>query len=97
MQLVQNFRSHPAILRFPNERFYNSTLRPHGNGSIINSYINWSGLPNGKFPLIFHSLAGQDAREANSPSFFNVLEVLQVKRYVEQLRSDRRVRISSYF
>lgn len=46
--------------------------------------------------MIFHAIAGKDDREAHSPSFFNILEVLQVKRYVELLRSDRRIRIGSF-
>lgn len=95
VQLVQNFRSHPAILKFPNERFYDSTLESHGDTNTVNSYIKWPTLPNGRFPMIFHAIAGKDDREAHSPSFFNILEVLQVKRYVELLRSDRRIRISS--
>jgi hypothetical protein len=96
VQLVQNFRSHPSILHFPNEKFYNSSLRPHGNPSVIYSYIGSPILPNLRFPIIFHALTGQDAREASSPSFFNILEAQQVKRYVEQLRFDRRGRIGMF-
>lgn len=94
MQLVQNFRSHPAILHFPNERFYNNTLESHGDASTIDSYLNWPMLPNAQFPMVFHATPGKDDREAQSPSFFNVLEVLQVKRYVELLRTDTNFRIS---
>lgn len=28
-QLVKNYRSHPAILRFPNTMFYKNSLQPH--------------------------------------------------------------------
>lgn len=93
VQLVQNFRSHPAILRFPNERFYNNKLESHGDANTIDSCINWPMLPNARFPMIFHATPGKDDREAQSPSFFNVLEVLQVKRYVELLRTDPVYRI----
>ncbi len=40
-------------------------------------------------------MAGEDAREASSPSFFNVDEVLDVKKTVEELRSDRKLHLSS--
>ncbi|GJE90147.1 DEXXQ/H-box helicase domain-containing protein [Phanerochaete sordida] len=93
VQLTQNFRSHPAILKFPSEQFYENTLQPCGDPAIIDSYVDSPILPNPKFPVIFHALAGEDAREASSPSYFNPLQVLQVKSYVEQLRSDHRFQI----
>lgn len=96
VKLIQNFRSHPAILHFPNNQFYKGELEPHGNSQVINSYIGHSLLVKKTFPIIFHSLSGKDDREASSPSFFNVLEALQVKDYVEKLRMDRSVRISMF-
>lgn len=95
VQLTQNFRSHLRILDFPNGRFYNNSLRPFGDRKVIESYIGHPILPNPKFPIIFHALSGEDAREASSPSFFNPLQVIQVKKYIEQLRADRRVRIGT--
>ncbi|KAF5351162.1 hypothetical protein D9756_008289 [Leucocoprinus leucothites] len=89
VKLVKNFRSHEAILRFPNERFYGNDLQPCGERKVINGYLNSSYLPNKKFPIVFHAVSGKDDREASSPSFFNIDEVLQVKSYVEQLKSDR--------
>lgn len=93
VQLVQNFRSHSGILKFPNEHFYRNSLLVRGNPSITDRYIGSSVLVNPKFPVVCHALPGKDDREASSPSFFNVLEVLEVKRYVQKLRSDRLIRI----
>ena len=90
MKLVKNFRSHKAILQFPNERFYNGDLQPCANPAVINAYLNSSYLPSRKFPIVFHAVSGKDDREASSPSFFNIDEVLQVKDYVQRLRADRR-------
>ncbi|KAH9943568.1 P-loop containing nucleoside triphosphate hydrolase protein [Amylocystis lapponica] len=94
VKLVQNFRSHGSILRFPNERFYKGDLRPHGDPKIIDSFIGSPCLVSGKFPIVFHGISGRDIREASSPSFFNIDEVTQVKEYVRSLRSDRRFRIT---
>ena len=94
VKLLKNFRSHPEILKFPNEHFYQGELRPCGDKQVIDSYIGWPHLPNKRFPVIFHSVSGQDQREASSPSFFNISEVTQVKKYVQLLREDRRFRIS---
>ncbi|KAG6853379.1 hypothetical protein C0991_004840 [Blastosporella zonata] len=90
VKLIKNFRSHGSILKFPNERFYDSELVQSGDNKIINSFLGSSYLPNKDFPIIFHGVCGKDDREASSPSFFNVDEALQVKAYVQILRSDRR-------
>lgn len=50
VNLVKNYRSHPAILMPPSALFYNDTLEPcaRENGDVV-----WSGLPNAKIPLTF--------------------------------------------
>ncbi|KAG6825942.1 hypothetical protein H0H92_001791 [Tricholoma furcatifolium] len=89
VKLIKNFRSHGAILKFPNERFYEGELVQSGDTKAINRFLGSSYLPNKNFPIIFHGIRGKDDREASSPSFFNIDEVLQVQAYVEKLRSDR--------
>ena len=89
-----NFRSHGAILKFPNEQFYRGELQPCGDPKITNAYIGSSHLPSKKFPIIFHAISGEDLREASSPSFFNIDEVTQVKTYIQALRNDRQVRVT---
>lgn len=90
MKLLNNYRSHPAIIRFPNERFYDGELRPRGDPSSIDSCLTLELLVRDKYPVIFCAVEGQDTREASSPSFFNPQEVLQVKTYVQQLLNDAR-------
>ncbi|KAI5888792.1 P-loop containing nucleoside triphosphate hydrolase protein [Schizophyllum commune H4-8] len=89
VKLTKNYRSHAAILRFPNERFYRGELEPCASPKAINSYMGWPELPNKKFPIIFHAISGKDDREASSPSFFNIHEALQVKNYIEKLKQAR--------
>lgn len=96
MKLVKNFRSHEAILRFPNEKFYGNDLEPCADPKTINAYLNSEYLPNKKFPIVFHCVSGKDDREASSPSFFNIDEVTQVKIYVEKLKRDRKFRTSRF-
>ncbi|KAI0075957.1 P-loop containing nucleoside triphosphate hydrolase protein [Panus rudis PR-1116 ss-1] len=95
VKLLKNFRSHPAILQFPNAQFYQGELQSCGDPSVIQSYIGWPRLSKREFPIIFHAVSGKDEREASSPSFFNITEVTQVKKYVEYLREDRRFRITN--
>ncbi|PVF97087.1 P-loop containing nucleoside triphosphate hydrolase protein [Serendipita vermifera] len=94
VKLVKNFRSHPAILRFPNERFYKGELEAHADPSIINSLLRSSCVVAPGFPVVFHAIAGKDMREANSPSFFNVEEASLVKNYVQRLKDDRGLRLT---
>jgi helicase MOV-10 len=94
VKLTKNFRSHNAILKFPNERFYGGELQQCGEASVINAYIGSPLLPKKTFPIVFHAIKGKDDREAASPSFFNIDEVSQVKEYIQSLRADRKFRIS---
>jgi helicase MOV-10 len=90
VKLLNNYRSHPAIIQYPSERFYDSELEACGDPSSINSCLTLEPLVRGKYPIIFCAVEGQDMREASSPSFFNPEEVLQVKAYVQQLLADTR-------
>ncbi|KAG2071488.1 P-loop containing nucleoside triphosphate hydrolase protein [Suillus decipiens] len=96
VKLVKNFRSHPAILKFPNERFYANDLESCGNKNVIRAFEGWNKLPSKKFPIIFQSISGKDDREASSPSFFNIDEVTQVYRYIQLLRDDRQIRVAHH-
>jgi helicase MOV-10 len=94
VKLTKNFRSHSAILKFPNERFYAGDLEQCGKPSVINAYLSSPFLPDPDFPVVFHAVLGKDDREASSPSFFNIDEALQVKSYVRQLKESRKFRTS---
>ncbi|XP_056129615.1 putative helicase mov-10-B.2 [Lampris incognitus] len=84
-KLLRNYRSHPAILKIPNERFYDGELQVCADEIIRNSYCRWEHLPTKDFPVIFHGVVGRDEREANSPSYFNVAEVEVLMDYVKKL------------
>ncbi|KAG7097710.1 hypothetical protein E1B28_005034 [Marasmius oreades] len=94
VKLTKNYRSHNAILKFPNERFYGGDLEPCADPKIANLYTNSTHVVSNGFPIVFYSISGKDDREASSPSFFNIDEVTAVKSIVAKLRSDRRIRIT---
>ncbi|KAL0574390.1 hypothetical protein V5O48_007565 [Marasmius crinis-equi] len=94
VKLVKNFRSHPAILQYPNEQFYRGDLVPCGSPEIINYYIGTKHVVSPKFPIVYHSVAGHDERERSSPSFFNIDEATIVKTVVADLLRDTSKRIS---
>lgn len=83
--LRDNFRSHQALLKFPNQAFYEGQLRVKAAPELTNWAIGWRRLPNYSFPLIFHSVAGEVTREKGSASMANVQEAKRVASYVEDI------------
>ncbi|KAG9024583.1 hypothetical protein FRB95_011337 [Tulasnella sp. JGI-2019a] len=94
VKLIKNWRSHPAILKFPNDEFYKGELEPHASEVITHSCLRWNRLPKDTFPIMFHAIKGKDERQASSPSFFNVDEASTVRTYVRELREDGRLRLT---
>ncbi|KAG8944210.1 hypothetical protein FRC03_002138 [Tulasnella sp. 419] len=94
IKLTDNFRSHPAILKFPNENFYRTELTPCALSTVAESLLRWRGLPRQGFPIVFHAINGKDERQASSASFFNSDEASLVKKYIRDLRSDGRLRLN---
>lgn len=96
VKLLKNWRSHPSILEYPNEAFYQGELEAHADPAVVNSLLRFESLPNKQFPIIFHGIAGKDEREAESPSYFNRDEASLVKKYVTELFDDKRFRLSKF-
>ncbi|OCT91583.1 hypothetical protein XELAEV_18014642mg [Xenopus laevis] len=84
-KLLKNYRSHPSILKIPNELFYDNELQAVADEMITYSYCKWEMLPKKDFPIIFHGVLGADMREENSPSFFNPAEIQEVIFYLQEL------------
>ncbi|KAM7423013.1 hypothetical protein PAMA_010850 [Pampus argenteus] len=59
-KLLRNYRSHPAILKIPNELFYENELQVFADQSEREVYCNWEYLPKKGFPVIFHGTLGKD-------------------------------------
>lgn len=95
IQLTKNWRSHPAILKFPNEEFYDNKLEACADPMVTHSICGkWNRLVRQDFPIIFHGVKGKDQREASSPSFFNIDEATIVKNYVKELLEEKRLQLS---
>ncbi|XP_062999361.1 helicase MOV-10 [Elgaria multicarinata webbii] len=84
-KLLRNYRSHAAILKFPNEKFYDGELQEHADHLITHSFCNWKELVKEGFPIIFHGVCGEDQREEKSPSFFNTAEINVLISYLKKL------------
>lgn len=89
-KLLNNYRSHPAILELPNRLFYDGELNVFADPLMRESFCDWEKLPSKDFPIIFHGIIGRDMREERSPSFFNPEEVSVVHDYVKSLLQKKR-------
>jgi len=88
-KLVDNYRSHPSLLKLPSDLFYDGELIPCANKDLVSQFCDWEYLPAKKFPLIFHGVRGKDERESNSPSWFNAHEVSVVCDYLNKLMKSK--------
>lgn len=79
------YRCHPDILKIPNELFYNGALDAAADHRVTHNLATWPGLPTQHFPMVFHGVEGENMREANSPSWFNIAEIEIVFKYVRDL------------
>ncbi|XP_053381193.1 putative helicase mov-10-B.1 isoform X2 [Mercenaria mercenaria] len=89
-KLIRNYRSHDAIIHVPRELFYDGVLDACGDRMILEAMLGWEHLPNKEFPVIFHSVFGNDEREESSPSFFNRDEISQVEKYLDLLLTEKK-------
>jgi superfamily I DNA and/or RNA helicase len=53
IKLLRNYRSHPEILKVPNELFYRSELQPFADELVSNRYLSWDRLTNDQIPILF--------------------------------------------
>ncbi|EIW74342.1 P-loop containing nucleoside triphosphate hydrolase protein [Coniophora puteana RWD-64-598 SS2] len=83
IMLRENFRSHPAIMHVSNQIFYEGELRPMGNPDI--HMFEDAPFVEGRFPVVFHSVIGEEKRDKGSPSYYNNSEAVIVKRYCQML------------
>ncbi|XP_064632903.1 uncharacterized protein LOC135491148 [Lineus longissimus] len=84
-KLINNYRSHPALMTLPSQLFYHNELQMCADKQMRERLCHIDILPNPGFPLIFHGIRGEDLREGNSPSWFNPVEAVQVMRYLQTL------------
>jgi len=93
-KLIRNYRSHRAIIEYPNEAFYNGELIAAASREETDSLTHLSFLPNkASFPLLFYGVCGKDEREGSSPSWFNSSEISVVMNLLEELDIGEQVSI----
>ncbi|OWF48746.1 RNA helicase Mov10l1-like [Mizuhopecten yessoensis] len=94
-KLVDNYRSHQAILSLSSQLFYNAELREQADRRVTHALCDWHMLTNTGFPVLFHGIRGEDSREGDSPSWFNPAETVLVVRYLQGLMRDEKHQVAA--
>lgn len=85
IQLTKNYRSHWAILKMPNELYYNNSLEYCASPELVNRMIGCDFLRKKTFPVLFDTMKGKSETLPNDTSPFNTLEAVAVVKWVKKL------------
>ena len=96
-KLLDNYRSHDALLRVPSELFYNGSLRCKASSEITSACRNFELLTDGnKFPMMVYDVSeGKERSKLDTPSFFNIEECNAVVKIIKALLASPNVQIHS--
>lgn len=87
--LVQNYRSHPAILAVPSSLFYYDTLEASAAPSQITKLLSWPGWPHrargNVWPILFHDNKSPDEQEVGSLGWYNLAEASLALKYASSI------------
>ena len=78
IQLKETYRAHKHITGAFSSLFYGGGLVASAPPAVANQCLGWSALPNPAVPLWFRHVEGLEAREADSPSWYNQAEMVRV-------------------
>lgn len=86
VNLIRNYRSHPAILAVPSSLFYTNTLIPEATQT--DSLRSWNGWRGRGWPVLFACNSGIDALEdvrSNAGGWYNLSEAEKAIAYAQDI------------
>ncbi|KAF0688066.1 Aste57867_20290 [Aphanomyces stellatus] len=96
-KLVNNYRSHVALISLSSTLFYNRELKACADPRLVDSMCQWEGLRGlDQFPLVFYSIHGvQQQMMDTAQSFYNPLEAIKVADVIEELLASKTANVST--
>lgn len=94
-KLLDNYRSHDALLQVPSELFYGGSLRCKASAKVTSVCKNFELLPDGEnFPMMVYDVKdGTEQSKIDTPSFYNLQECWAIARIIKALLSSNNVTI----
>ena len=93
-KLLDNYRSHSALLQIPSELFYAGSLRCKATSELTSLCKNFELLRDGqKFPLMAYDVNGIERSKIDTPSFFNIEECKAIVKIIKALLASPNVQI----
>jgi helicase MOV-10 len=96
-KLLDNYRSHDALLRVPSELFYRGSLRCKASAKITSTCENFELLRDGQhFPMMVYDVHdGLEKNKIDTPSFYNIRECHTVVKIIRALLASPNVDINT--
>ena len=96
-KLLDNYRSHDALLRVPSELFYTGSLRCKAPAEITSTCQDFEMLHDGcNFPMIAYDVHdGIERNKVDTPSFYNEKECFAVVKLINALLDSPNVHINT--
>ncbi|KAF2099727.1 P-loop containing nucleoside triphosphate hydrolase protein [Rhizodiscina lignyota] len=83
--LIQNYRSHPAILAVPSALFYMDTLVPEADKPKTDGLLKWQGWQGRQWPVLLWPNTGPDEIEHDGGGWYNISEARKACQYALSL------------
>ena len=94
-KLLDNYRSHNALLRVPSDLFYTGSLRCKAPAQRTSVCGNFELLANGNFPMMAYDVYdGKEKNKIDTPSFYNLQECDAVVKIIQALLASPNVQIN---
>ena len=96
-KLLDNYRSHNALLQVPSELFYSGSLRCKASTEVTSSCEKFELLNDGQnFPMMVYDVDnGIEKNKVDTPSFYNIEECHTVVKLIKALLASPNVEINA--
>ena len=84
-KLLNNYRSHGALLTLPSRLFYDNQLVEAADVEETTALASWGELPAQGLPLLVYGVQGEQWHEMDSPSYYNLTECTKVVQLIQAL------------